>query len=220
MNEEKFCKVKDGLIVSLLLTFVGGFLNSYTYILYDKVFANTQTGNLIFLSISLTNRNIKEVILRIIPIIVFFISIFIVEFIKEKWKCDRKTTMISTVINMVLFLIIGLGIFKDNNIIITAIISFVCANMMVIFKKVKGDIYAPTMCTGNMRSCAISFAGFILHKDKSQIKIFAKYIGIMIMFCIGVSSGIICVHLINYLAIYICIAIFFVICIMFIKALL
>ena len=49
MTNKKLGHIEENIYISLILTFIGGFLDSYTYVLYDKIFANTQTGNLIFI---------------------------------------------------------------------------------------------------------------------------------------------------------------------------
>ena len=43
--------VHEQLIFCLLLTAVGGFFDAYTFVNCDGIFANAQTGNLIFVGI-------------------------------------------------------------------------------------------------------------------------------------------------------------------------
>ena len=54
--------VQEQLIFCLLLTMVGGFFDAYTFVNCNGIFANAQTGNLIFLGIDLIEGNFREVL--------------------------------------------------------------------------------------------------------------------------------------------------------------
>ncbi len=46
----------ESLILGLFLAFVGGFLDAYTYVARDHVFANAQTGNIVLLGINIMEK--------------------------------------------------------------------------------------------------------------------------------------------------------------------
>lgn len=200
---------KDNIIIAFLLTFIGGFLDSYTYILYDKVFANTQTGNLIFFSMYLTQGKIQEAFYRIAPIVAFCISIIFVQAIEKKYI--NFHTIIMIWINIILLILIGFINLQHRGVFVTSSISFICANIIVVFRKVQGDAFAPTMCTGNLRSCMLHFSESILNKNLASKQVAFKYLCIIIIFCIGVCCGFLCTSWLKKEAIFICVAIFFVI---------
>ncbi len=199
MTNNKLGHIEENIYISLILTFIGGFLDAYTYILYDKIFANTQTGNIIYFSIFLVEGNFFSAFLRILPILSFCIAIFITQFFIYKFSENKKWIKIVLSINIICTIILGIGIFKNHTIIVICLISFICSLMIGTFKKSKGDVFAPIMCTGNLRSLMEFFSKWIIYKEKNAKKIFFKYISIISMFCIGVSTGII---LVKYLAIY------------------
>ena len=51
---KKHIPVHETLYIGACLTFVGGFLDAYTYILRGGVFANAQTGNLVLFGVNIT----------------------------------------------------------------------------------------------------------------------------------------------------------------------
>ena len=69
--------VHEQLIFCLLLTAVGGFFDAYTFVNCDGIFANAQTGNLIFVGIDLIEGNIPEVIHYSVPILSYVIGLLV-----------------------------------------------------------------------------------------------------------------------------------------------
>ena len=78
--------VHEQLIFCLLLTAVGGFFDAYTFVNCDGIFANAQTGNLIFVGIDLIEGNFSEVLHYSIPILSFVIGVLVSKFIETKYK--------------------------------------------------------------------------------------------------------------------------------------
>lgn len=76
-----FAARRDGLserlIVGGVLAAGGGFMDIYTYILYDGVFANAQTGNVVLLGYRMMNGNFKGALYSLIPIIAYVAGIFV-----------------------------------------------------------------------------------------------------------------------------------------------
>ncbi|WP_250278898.1 YoaK family protein [[Clostridium] colinum] len=208
MTNKKACHIEENIYISLILTFIGGFLDSYTYVLYDKIFANTQTGNIIFFSIFLVEGEFYNAFLRLLPIISFCLGIIIAQILIYKFNKNKKWINIVLSINIVCTAIIGLGLLKDYMVIIICLISFICSLMIATFKKSKGDVFAPIMCTGNLRSLMEFFCKWTIYKEKSAKKVVLKYLFIIITFMLGVSLGIILVNYFRISSIYICTILF------------
>lgn len=203
--------IEEALLITLFLTFIGGFLDAYTYLLYDKIFANTQTGNIILFTINLVDGNIKNAFYRFLPIVAFCIGIFVAQYNIYKFSEDKKYVKITLCINAIITIFIGVGIFKEHYIVITCLVSFICSTMIGVFKKSEGHAFAPVMCTGNLRSLMEFLFSYLVYKEKSHKKICLKYFNIILTFCFGVGFGIICVNYLRHYAIFICSLIFIVI---------
>ena len=48
--EEKHLQMSESFFLTAILAIVGGFLDSYSYLMRGHVFANAQTGNIVLLS--------------------------------------------------------------------------------------------------------------------------------------------------------------------------
>ena len=56
-------RVFEGLRVATLVSYIGGFIDAYTYNTQDERFASIQTGNLLYLVIHLVEGNIARAFL-------------------------------------------------------------------------------------------------------------------------------------------------------------
>ncbi len=211
MPNKNICNIEENIYISLILTFIGGFLDAYTYILYDGIFANTQTGNIIFLSIHLVEGDFYKALLRFLPILSFCLAVFVTQFFIHKFKKNKRWLKIILSINILITSIIGLGVFKNYYIIIVCLISFICSLMISTFKKSKGDVFAPIMCTGNLRSFVEFLYKWVAYKDNDAKKVLLKYFFIVFSFMFGVSFGVIIVHYFFTYSLYICTGLFFII---------
>lgn len=197
-------KKKNNFAIAFLLTFAGGFLDAYTYLLFDGIFVNAQTGNLIHLSINLLRGNYKIAGLKFLPILVFCFSIFISKLLIHKFctNNDKKWVELILLINIFITLLIGIGFFKQNLVATVSVISFVCATMVTTFRTIEGAFTAPTMSTGNLRAFSENFSNAVIHHNKEELKISLRYLCILIIFCLGVVAGIISVNYLNKDAIF------------------
>ncbi len=187
------------IILSILASFTGGFFDAFTYILHNQIFANTQTGNIIFFTIYLFEKNWMQVFLRFIPIIVFIFGIFLYNLINRFNK--KNYIIICLIIQAILILVI---LFWGNilySTIVCAIISFICSMQLVIFKKAKDIDYASIMCTGNLRSFSNNLSKGLIYKDKDALKKSGYYSIVILTFMLGVFLGMFFVNLFKNYAI-------------------
>ena len=75
-------RVFEGLRVATLVSYIGGFIDAYTYNTQDGRFASIQTGNLLYLVIHLVEGHIARAFSYVIPIFFFVLGQFFVFFVK------------------------------------------------------------------------------------------------------------------------------------------
>lgn len=196
----------DSVKIGLILSMVGGILDSHTFIFRDGVFANTQTGNIVFLALSILNDNLEKTLQFILPMIAFAVGAALTELIKNFLPptSNFKWVHIILLIEILFLFLIGF-VPKDfyNNLVIT-FISFVCSLQASGFKSLKGSPYATTMCTGNLRSASTNFANFIFKKDKKAGIICLRYLIIILSFFTGALIGILLTQLMGEHTLWIC----------------
>ena len=88
--EEKHLQMSESFFLTAILAIVGGFLDSYSYLMRGHVFANAQTGNIVLFGVYLEKRNFTQAIYYLVPILAFAVGIILVEIVKHFYKEEHK----------------------------------------------------------------------------------------------------------------------------------
>lgn len=205
-NLLKNVPIHETLRIGILLAFVGGFLDAYTYLLWGGVFANAQTGNIVLMAISIANGNFYRVLLYIIPISAYFVGVFLTEAVKNRFKGVYliEWQHIVIIIEIVLLFIIGFLPEDFAKIAVTTTISFICSLQTSTFRKSRGLPYATTMCTGNLRSAGEHFYKACLTRSSAEVEAFLRYISIIAAFAGGAAIGVFIIGVLAIKSIWIC----------------
>ena len=183
--------VNEQLMFCLLLTAVGGFFAAYTFVNCGGIFANAQTGNLIFVGIDLIEGNFSEVLHYSIPILSFVIGVLVSKFIETKYK---ELSIFKHIYMLLLTQIAALIIISIKHEyfgvdVRPIVISFICAIQFDGFRKVNNLVFASVFCTGNLRSMSEHlYKYFVLKKKESKIP-FLIYLSVITVFLSGVILG-------------------------------
>lgn len=210
-------QMSESLSVGLLLASVGGFLESYSFITRDGVFANCQTGNMVLLVMYLAKGDWMRVLSYFIPILSFVIGVLLTEGI-HLFALNHKLHWRQYVILFELLLLGVVGLIPSGscNIIATTAIAFSCSMQVESFRKVKGSVYATTMCTGNLRSGTFWFFDSIVKKDTDSLKRAGNYFAVIAIFMAGAFIGSITTNRLGEKAIWLsCLVLFLVFLILF-----
>lgn len=178
----------DSLFIGIILFFIGGFQNVYTYMNCGKVFANLQTGNMILMSINLVEGNISIASRYLVPLCSFWFGCVVGAAINIKYKY----------INKIHWRVILLIIEMTNTIIATCLanplysaglITFNCALTLEAFKEVDHRSLPTTMMIGNMRKAIDYLTKYFLQHHKKDLKEGLFVIGLLLVFIIGAISS-------------------------------
>ncbi|MDU6572786.1 MAG: YoaK family protein [Gemella haemolysans] len=183
--------VHEQLMFCLLLTAVGGFFDAYTFVNCGGIFANAQTGNLIFVGIDLIEGNFSEVLHYSIPILSFVIGVLVSKFIETKYKelSIFKHIYMLLLIQIVALIIISIKHEYFGVDVRPIVISFICAIQFDGFRKVNNLVFASVFCTGNLRSMSEHLYKYFILKKKESKMPFLIYSSVITVFLLGVILG-------------------------------
>ncbi len=178
--------------VAALLAVSGGFLDAYTYLCRGEVFANAQTGNLVLLAIHLALREWAEATHYLIPILAFCLGILATEMVKNSLRARagrfhwRHLVLGAEIVVLIAAAFIPQG---EADTAVNVMVSFVCALQVEAFRKVRGNPFASTMCTGNLRSGTEALYHGVW-SDEPQLRHKAVcYYGVIGCFILGAALG-------------------------------
>lgn len=134
--------------VALLLAFAGGYIDAYTWIIHG-VMANAQTANLVLLWVYGSAANWERALHFVPPILAFAVGIVMAASLRN--ATGERASAISTLIEILLLIAIGVLHNRLPDLAGTLGISVVAAMQAAIFIRVEGVVYSTVMITGNLR---------------------------------------------------------------------
>ena len=173
--------------VVLLLAFAGGYIDAYTWIIHG-VLANAQTANLIFLWVYAAAGNWAKAVHFVPPILAFALGIVIAAWLRR--ATGERAGAISTLIEILLLISIGILHNRMPDLAGTLGISLVAAMQAAIFTKVEGVLCSTVMITGNMRQAVEHmFAMTSAHAPAGTLRRSGIFAALCAVFGFGAAVG-------------------------------
>ena len=190
MMMKRILRAPDAYPLALLLAFVGGYLDAYTYITRDGVFANAQTGNMALMALRLARGEWADALHYLVPIAAFALGIFGVRearyHMRKKGRSYHKIALAAEILILVWVSFIPQG---AMNPLANVLVSLVCALQVGAFKTIGGQAYASTMCTGNLRSATEHLHDYLRSKNPAALTRSMQYFGVILIFILGALLG-------------------------------
>src|SRR5258708_22402885 len=171
--------------IALLLAFAGGYLDAYTWIIHG-VMANAQTANLVLLWVYGTVGEWERAFHFIPPIVAFTVGVVVAAWLRRA-TADRASA-ISTLIEILLLVAVGILHNRLPDLAGTLGISFVAAMQTAIFTKVEGVAYSSVMITGNLRQ-AIEGLFAVVSGQLGSLRRSRIFAALCVAFGIGAAVG-------------------------------
>lgn len=190
--EHKHLQMSDSIIVMILLTFSGGLQDAYSYFVRGQVFANAQTGNIVFMATNFFAGNFTRGIRYLLPILAFLTGIAITDYIRASSKLRGRMHWRHIVVGVEVLLLFVVGLLPISSVmnpIANALTSMACAMQIQAFRKVKGQPYASTMCIGNMRSGVEALGAYFRREDPRLLRQSKQYFFVVLIFFVGAGVG-------------------------------
>ncbi|MGN8895614.1 YoaK family protein [Flavonifractor sp. HCP28S3_F3] len=176
-----------------LLAAAGGILDAYTYLVRGGVFANAQTGNIVLLGVRLIQGQWLLALHYLIPILAFAVGVVVAELIRYRFRQSNSVHWRQVTVGLELILLAAVAFLPsslDN--LANVAVSFVCAVQVESFRKVNGNAFATTMCTGNLRSGTERLYLYLKTGERDHWSRAIQYYGIILCFIGGAALGGLC----------------------------
>ena len=187
-------QMSESIELGIVLAASGGFMDAYSYIMRDHVFANAQTGNMLLLGVSISERNWPEVVRYLFPVLAFAAGIMLADLVR--FRMDEKKRLHWRQISVLLEAIVLAGVCfipVSLNLLANSLTSLACGIQVESFRKIHGNGIATTMCIGNLRSGTQNLCDYIHTKEKKCLSKSILYYGVILCFIIGAVLGNVCI---------------------------
>lgn len=146
-------QMSESIELGIVLALAGGFMDAYSYMCRDGVFANAQTGNMLLLGINLSERNWGMALHYLFPVLAFAVGIALADVVRVHAKDKslfhwRQLSVLCEA--LVLFVVCFFP--QSMNLAANSLTSLACGIQVESFRKIHGNGIATTMCIGNLRS--------------------------------------------------------------------
>ena len=191
----------------MIVTFVGGYMNGYTYITRNNILANMHTANMSKLGINIALGEWLEALSYFLPIMTCILGAAFSELIRAiltnfKFKGDwRKFALILESISLFL---IGLIPKSFPDVIVTNLVSFLMGYQLCLFRDCLGTGFNTTICTGNIRTVGILLFSALDKKNKESLKKLITFTILTFSFGFGTIPGTLISLILSIKAVWLC----------------
>ena len=176
--------------VCMALAFIGGFLESYTYLLKGNIFANAQTGNFALMAMNFAYyKDPLKGLYYLIPISAYVAAIFLTIHMPRKFNGRISWHTLFVIIQFAAFLCIGFLPPEVPYGVTTVAVAFLCAMQYNTFKACRGVTMATVFCTNNLRQFAISLSKSFSEDRNAVIKNGILYLANIMFFVLGAGTS-------------------------------
>jgi uncharacterized membrane protein YoaK (UPF0700 family) len=176
---------------ALLLTLTNGFMDAHTFYVRGGVFANVQTGNVIFFAIDLSERKLAAAMAHVWPILAFVVGIWLASHIKSG-RADRIVThplRWAIAVQVIVLGAIGFVPVTVAHNYVTVPIAFLAAVQMGLFRNIGDLAYLPVATTGNLMRFVESGYDGVVEKSAAARRACGIYGTVILAFAGGALIG-------------------------------
>lgn len=189
---ERAKQTSESIELGVLLALAGGFMDAYSYIARDGVFANAQTGNILLVGVNLSGGDLMRAGRYFFPVLAFALGIMLADLIHERFSSLFHWRQLTVFLEAVILL--GVSFIPGTaNLVANCLTSFACGMQVESFRKIHGHGIATTMCIGNLRSALQSVDDYIITHNKGFLENGLLYFGVILTFVVGAVLGNLCI---------------------------
>jgi uncharacterized membrane protein YoaK (UPF0700 family) len=199
----------ERLHTAIPLACVGGFLDAYTFVGYNGVFANAQTGNVVLLGVDAQAGHWREALLHIPPIVAFMLGVALAQMLAQPAirEIVRRPTRWVLIAETAVLAAVGAMPGRIPSGVVTGAIAFVSAAQITTFRSLEGIGYSTTITTANLRTLITKIFEWRAGHELAARRHAALLAWIVAAFAVGAGIGGLCTRLIHHRAAWIAAAI-------------
>jgi uncharacterized membrane protein YoaK (UPF0700 family) len=195
----------EGLPTGMLLAGVGGFLDAYTFVGYNGVFANSQTANIVLLGVDAQAGHWQQALLHVPPIVAFILGVALAQMLAQPAvrRIVRRPTRWVLIAEIVVLAAVAAVPGSVPSRIVPGAIAFAAAAQVTTFRSLDGVGYSSTLTTANLRALTVNVFEWRTSHDPSAGHRAALLASVVAAFGVGAGAGGLCTRLLHHQAAWI-----------------
>ena len=176
----------------MIITFVGGYMNGYTYITRNNILANMHTANMSKLGINIALGEWLEALHYLIPIVTCILGAAfskLIETILINFNFKGDWRKVALVLEGIALFLIGLIPSSFPDIIVTNLVSFLMGYQLCLFRNCLGVPFNTTISTGNIRTVGLFLFGALDKESRDSLKKVIIFTILTFSFAVGAIPG-------------------------------
>ena len=156
-----------------------------------EVFANAQTGNILLLSVNLSQGRWREAVEYLVPVLAFATGILLAFLIRQRFRerSEKLHWRQLGVLGELILLALVAPLPQRLDLLANSMISLACGFQVEAFRKIHGNSIATTMCIGNLRAGLHAAAEFAVSKQRADRNRAITYFTVILAFAMGAVVG-------------------------------
>ncbi|OKY91312.1 MAG: hypothetical protein BHV61_05010 [Collinsella sp. 60_9] len=166
--------MSESIELGIILALAGGFMDVYSYIGRDHVFANAQTGNILLVGVSISEGNWALAGRYFFPVVSFAVGIMLADLVHERFGSVIHWRQVTVFFEAVILL--GVSFIPGGNFNLLA------------------NCLTSTMCIGNLRNALQNVDDYIITHRRGFLENGLLYFGVIFTFVFGAVLGNWCIE--------------------------
>lgn len=200
------CEINQNKILTILTifsTFLMGFIDAFTFITQDELFASAQTGNMVVLAAKLFSGDLSEALVHFSSFAGFAMGAFLSQGVIERFKeYGLRKYRIYLFLQMVFLLMLALIQQHIGASVIGFLLGLLAGYELTVFRKIKSTSINNGIMTGNTKNLMNNLYLAIFNKDKEAMHTFYTLLLGIAVFMSGVGVGTIVLYFGAYLTLW------------------
>lgn len=168
------------------LTFIGGFIDAYTFVQRGGVLAAGQTGNLIFLSVDIAQHDLPGVFTKLLTVLFFILGVGSVRLLAYRLRpVSHYWRLVTLVMVFLICLVVGALPKSAPNALVMPALAYVMAMQTTAFSDIAGHGYNNVFSTGNLKKATIALTDYIIYREAAELTTAKLYLGVVVSFALG-----------------------------------
>ncbi|MCJ1907496.1 YoaK family protein [Planococcus ruber] len=177
-------------ILTIIVCFLMGFIDAYTFLVQDEVFASAQTGNFVSMSAKLFSGEWQEALSHVWVIAGFAAGAFAGEAMLHRYK-EKGFAKYRYFLFFQSILLLFLAIFekRTEDLIVLIALGLLAGFVLTTFRNVNETMVNNGIMTGNLRNLMGLFYQMIFRKDAEAKRHLVNLAATILIFVLGVGAG-------------------------------